>query len=129
MPGEQLKDKLTHILELRGERKGAALKPAASLPLSRGEKYLGVPSSDVPPSGYLEFINKMPEGGAGSVVCCLKVIYGGGDTKFEVPRPAYIAGECGEARVFMSLCLCVFIIYICVCNVHKDITCTTSRTI
>ena len=93
MPGDLLKDKLTHILELRGETKGVPPKPARALTLNRGEKYCDIPASDVPSSGYLEFVNKMPEGSGGHGVCCLKVIYGGGDTKFEAPRPAYIAGE------------------------------------
>lgn len=110
MPGDQLKEKITHILELRGDRKGAVLKPARSLTLTRGEKYLNVPASDVPSSGYLEFVNKLPEGGGGGKVCCLKVIYGGGDTKFEAPRPSYIAGKIKLlCVVYMHIVLIVYL--------------------
>ena len=92
MPGDSLKEKMTHILELRGNQKGGALPLAQSLTLLRGEKYKDIPRTDVPSSGYLEFINKMPEDGGSNGLCCVKVLCGGGDTKFEVPRPCYIAG-------------------------------------
>jgi hypothetical protein len=40
----------------------------------------------LPISGYFEFLNKSLE------VCCLKLLYCGGDYLYETPRPSYIAG-------------------------------------
>lgn len=96
IPGVPLKEKISQILEIRGEQKGSPLKPSCALALERGAKYDNIPPTDVPLSGYLEFINKSQDGGINSSVCCVKVMYGGGDTKFEVPRPSYFAVPPGE---------------------------------
>lgn len=37
-------------------------------------------------SGYFEFLNKSTS------VCCIKLLYGGGDYLYEAPRPSYTAG-------------------------------------
>lgn len=95
-PGDILKEKMSHIIDLRGEGKEPSLKPSHAITLSRGEKYKNIPSTDVPSSGYLEFINKSSENMGGNNICCVKVLCGGGDTKFEVPRPSYISVPPGE---------------------------------
>ena len=43
------------------------------------------PFESCPSSGYLQVTNKSP------VFFCIKVLYAGGEVKFEVPRPSYIA--------------------------------------
>jgi hypothetical protein len=44
-------------------------------------------SKPPPSSGYFEFFNKS------STFCCIKVLKKGVNTKFEIPRPSYKAGE------------------------------------
>ena len=68
--------------------------PAVSLKLQRGAPFSGdeddpdappPTDSSAPRSGYFQLTNKS------SAFVCVKVVYAGGDLKFEVPRPSYLA--------------------------------------
>ena len=67
------------------------IHPSESLKLIRGSAYgedknTVQTSKPLPNMGYFEMVNKSKE------FFCIKVLRKGGDQKFEVPRPSYIAG-------------------------------------
>jgi hypothetical protein len=67
-------------------------QPSEQVHLTRGSAYGedGHPvltEKELPRKGYFELNNKSKE------FCCVKVLRKGGDQKFEVPRPSYLAGR------------------------------------
>ena len=75
------------------------IHPSESIKLIRGSAYgedknAVLTSKPLPNLGYFEMVNKSKE------FFCIKVLRKGGDQKFEVPRPSYIAGT---VRLF---CFC-----------------------
>ena len=75
------------------------IHPSESIKLIRGSAYgedrnAVQTSKPLPNLGYFEMVNKSKE------FFCIKVLRKGGDQKFEVPRPSYIAGT---VRLF---CFC-----------------------
>jgi hypothetical protein len=90
--GEQLTMRVAvKVGEVMGV-KFADVPPATLVRLVRGSAYGedGGPrlTKKAPPlSGYFEIFNKSRE------FFCIKVLIDGGDQKFEVPRPSYVAGR------------------------------------
>jgi hypothetical protein len=92
---QNIGDKLGMRMAVKvGEAMGvnfAEVPPAVAVRLTRGSIYGedGRPpltKKSPPLSGYFEIFNKSNE------FFCVKVLLGGGDQKFEVPRPSYTAG-------------------------------------
>ena len=90
-------DRLSMIVAVRvGENVGvqfAVTYPSESVKLHRGSAYGEdnnpiSTSKAIPNSGYFEIVNKCK-----TEFFCVKLLRKGGDQKFEVPRPSYIAGK------------------------------------
>ena len=88
-------ERLSMMVAVRvGENVGvqfADTHPSEQVHLTRGSAYGedGHPTlteKDLPLTGYFELNNKSKE------FCCVKVLRKGGDQRFEVPRPSYLAG-------------------------------------
>lgn len=89
-------ERLSMMVAVRvGENVGvqfAETQPSEQVYLTRGSAYGedGHPiltEKDLPRKGYFELNNKSKE------FCCVKVLRKGGDQRFEVPRPSYLAGS------------------------------------
>lgn len=117
MPNDRIKSLIKHQLELESDgetnitfvdkvmdKAAAKVTETFRMPLSPGEggssstlsliygsafpENREKSSKALPTSGYFEFFNKS------STFCCIKVLRKGVNTKFEIPRPSYKAGEC-----------------------------------
>ena len=108
VPAEETAAKALHRLSMIvavrvGETVGvqfADVHPSESIKLSRGsaygeDKHTVQTSKPIPKIGYFEMINKSKE------FFCVKVLRKGGDQRFEVPRPSYIAGTLPHTSIFL----------------------------